>query len=287
MRILIFNEFTSTFGGTDLVVNDEIIGLKKAGYTVELFSYHNKDFLKLKFHKKYYVAAKSCFKTFKLIEFQDKIDQFKPDIVHFHNIYQLFRTPIWNNINLHDAKLILHLHNYYPFCLNSFFFAKSTCTKCLDENSWLPGIKLKCYNSSLLQTVFTSTSRPLPQSWIKLTSKIDKFIAVSKFITKVYSNSGIDSQKITFLPNAIEMNNIKTPSHKGKFVLYLGALTKLKGVEWVCQIAKTLTEIPFIIAGEGNDYLYLKEKYKTLSNLEFTGYVMGEKKIFFFKIADF
>jgi len=278
LRILIFNEFTSTFGGTDSVVNTEINGLRKAGHTVRLFSYNNKEFLGLKLSQKYFIAIKSCFKTFYLKEFQSIIDEFNPDIIHFHNMYQLFRTPIWNWINPQSAKTILHLHNYYPLCLNSFFFTESICTRCFDENSWSPGIKLKCYNSSLLQTTFIKISRPLPKEWIKLSRKIDRFITVSNFISIVYCNSGIDSQKITFLPNSVEMDNVETTSFNGEYILYLGAITKLKGVEWVCKIAEKLKEIPFVIAGEGKDYLYLKEKYKTLHNLEFAGYVKDEKK---------
>jgi len=211
-------------------------------------------------------------------EFQLIIDEFKPDIIHFHNIYQLFRTPIWNWIEPQTAKIILHLHNYYPFCLNSFFFAESICTSCLNENSWMPGIKLKCYNSSLFQTTFVNIARPLPNDWIKFSSKIDRFIAVSNFIAKFYGNSGINSQKISILPNAVKMNQVESTSFGGEYILYLGTITKLKGTEWVCKIAEKLKEIPFIIAGEGKDYLYLKEKYKSFHNLEFAGYVEDEKK---------
>jgi glycosyltransferase involved in cell wall biosynthesis len=278
MKILFFNEYTAVYGGTDKVVELEIQELSKRGIKVKLFRYNNIDFLNSTLLKKIDIITSTIRGKFLLNSFQKIIDEFTPDIIHFHNLYQLFRNPIWNLIDPHDAKIILHLHNYYPFCLNSFFYTQERiCTRCFDKNNWKTGIILKCYNDSILQSAYVSLNRLKPISWIKASAKVTKFIGVSEFVAKKYVQLGLPEDKVSILQNAIEIPD-HVSSYNGSYVLYLGNVRIQKGIELFCDVANILSEIKFVIVGDGFDFISVRDKYKNVNNITFTGYLKRNEK---------
>jgi glycosyltransferase involved in cell wall biosynthesis len=278
MKILFFNEYTSIRGGTDYVVDAEINGLTERGIKNKIFQFRNTEFRDSKFNQKLSMLFSSLSGNFLLNDLQNTIEEYKPDIIHFHNIYQLFRFPVWAKINAGHGKIILHLHNYYPFCLNSFFFSKyNYCSKCYSSNSWTPGVLRKCYNNSFLQSLLSATSRLTPFEWLKKINKITKIICISRFLTELYISSGVPSEKIFTLSNPV----IETRSEgekKRDYIVYLGNIRSEKGIEIVFNAALYHKDIPFIIAGDGPDLKRHIKRYSKLNNLEFKGFVEGEVK---------
>lgn len=288
MKILFFNEFTSIKGGVDSVVEKEIELLRESGLEVEIFSYRNDDFLALSLLEKLKIVNEIRKGKFLIDEINSKIQEFKPDIIHFHNIYNLFSFPVWAQINREKAKIIQHLHNYYPFCLNSFQFRnKKKCTLCYEKDSFLPGIINRCYNNSFSRTLFTNINRASPKNYIKLANKfVDVFISPSEYILDIYKQAGIDPTKMRKVNNFhdFSQNQIRKNSAK-KNILYLGNLVFEKGIETLVAIIKENPEYFFVIAGEGRDKDYLLKKLGNTKNFNYVGYVTGAEKTKLFNEA--
>jgi len=176
----------------------------------------------------------------------------------------------------------MHLHNYYPFCINSYFFTQNRiCTRCPELNNWSSSIKNKCYENSSVKTYCLSKTRHTPSEWISKALIVDKFIAVSHFVKDTYVKMGIPENKIEVIYNPVE-NFISNPDNEimtnKKYILYIGALIDQKGLLTLLKAAKLLPQINFVIAGAGRD----KEKYlnlaKKMNNVEFVGIVSGNIK---------
>ncbi|MBU0475048.1 MAG: glycosyltransferase family 4 protein [Bacteroidetes bacterium] len=279
MKILFINESTRIKGGVDYVVKEEILGLRKRGFEVDLFEFSHEEYsidnMKRKIQKTllYFSEHK------KINIIKEKINYFKPDIVHFHNTYPFFKKPLWTDNIFKDIKVVQHLHNYYPFCLNSFFYRdENICTDCFDNNNFSIGIKNACYDYSKIKSKIVAFNRPLPSEWLKSTRNVDMFLGVSQFIVDKYIEFGVDNRKIKKLYNGVSFEDSQINSKEGSYILFLGNIVNSKGVTIVCELAKINKEIQFKIAGLGRDLSMLKEKYKSLSNLSFEGYVEGKYK---------
>lgn len=279
MKILLINESTKIKGGVDTVLKAEIDGLSENGFEVELLEFSHYDLL----NDRIYVKMKSISLFFseneKIHVVKEKLDSFKPDIVHFHNTYPFFRKPLWSYDLFTEIKVVQHLHNYYPFCLNSFFYRNyKVCTECFDNNSFRSGIKNSCYDYSKVKSILSTYNRPTPSLWINYSKNVDLFLGVSKFVVDKYVELGVNRQKIKKLHNGISIRQRENSVSMGKYVLFLGNIVHSKGVEIICELAENNRKIEFKIAGLGRDLISLKERYKHLLNLTFEGYVNDARK---------
>lgn len=279
MKILFINESTKIKGGVDNVLKVEIEGLRENGIEIDLFEFSHSEFLNANFSNKI-KNINLYFSEGKKIEIiKEKLKSFKPDIVHFHNTYPFFRKPLWSNNLFKEIKVVQHLHNYYPFCLNSFFYRdKMICTECFENNNFHSGIKHSCYDYSKVKSILAAHNRPRPSQWSEYSKNVSLFLGVSQFVVDKYIELGIKDSKIKKLYNGISVKPGNTTKLNGNYILFLGNIVHSKGVVIVCELAKRNSDIEFKIAGLGRDLLVLKEKYKYLSNLTFVGHVEEEKK---------
>ena len=146
-----------------------------------------------------------------------------------------------------------------------------------------------------------------PKIYYKFASKIEryclnkmnekvKFTAVSLQTCKELEEIGINKERITYVPNGVNINLFKQSDNKQilrkKFnipkddliILSLGRLTEakqpLKLIEVFSMIEKEMKDATLVIAGKGELLGKTKEfaKQKKLKNVKFLGYVNYEKE---------
>ncbi|MBK8945848.1 MAG: glycosyltransferase family 4 protein [Ignavibacteriae bacterium] len=279
MKILFINESTVIKGGIDIVLETEFDGLKKNGIDVELLDFSHKDFLNNSILNKFKHTILYFSESERNKVIEHKLKSFKPDIIHFHNTYPILRKPWWMEKKSKNLKVVQHLHNYYPFCLNSFFFIDGKiCTDCFINNNFSDGIRKSCYDYSKFKSFFASFNRPVPHEWIKYSTNVDLFLGVSNFIVDKYIELGLDEKKIKRIYNGINIEQNNLVSNNGSYVLFLGNIVYAKGINIVCELAKQNLDIEFVIAGLGRDLQSVKSKYNFLSNLKFMNYSEGVNK---------
>lgn len=285
MRVLFFNEPTILKGGIDVVINSELKGLSSRGIDVKLIEVKHKNILEYSFLEKVdlFINKGKKIKTLK-----EHVIDFKPDVIHIHNIFPFFRENLWTDRVLTKYKKVFHLHNFYPVCLNSFCYINgNVCNYCMTNNNYYHAIKLACYDNSKIKTYITTINRPKPKEWLCNIFKFNRYIAVSKFLKEKYTEFGIDESIITDIPNGIEVSESVSYDSEGSYVLFLGNVVLSKGIEIVCQLAAINPAIKFVLAGSGRDLNYIMAKYKDLSNIEFVGYVENEAKANLIKKSKF
>ncbi|OGU65710.1 MAG: hypothetical protein A2499_02960 [Stygiobacter sp. RIFOXYC12_FULL_38_8] len=277
MRILFFNESTVTKGGIDTVINSEINALGAKGIETRLLEISHKELL----NKSYFDKTNLFLNRKKKIEIiRKQLESFKPNIIHIHNSYPFFRENIWSDSAFDNVKKVFHLHNFYPICPNSFFYTSGAiCSDCLTNNGYSKAIKYACYDNSKLKTWLTTINRTKPREWLENSLKIDRYIAVSKFLFDKYLEFGLDRSKITEIPNGLEFDKSVIYDPNGSYVLFLGNIVLSKGIEIVFQLAVMNPEMKFVIAGVGRDLEFIKIKYRGLSNVEYVGFVENEVKV--------
>ncbi|HEY9117453.1 MAG TPA: glycosyltransferase family 4 protein, partial [Roseivirga sp.] len=177
--------------------------------------------------------------------------EFKPDIVHVHNLFPMVTPSIFNVCQDFKVPVVQTLHNFRLLCVNTLFFRSGEiCEDCLTK-SYREGIKHGCYNNSKLQSaIMTDAIQHHFQkgTWL---NKVDRFICLTEFAQEKFIQGGLPKAKLVLKPNfvrrAIDEINYED------FFLYAGKLVPEKGLDDFLELAASLPDEKFIVAGYIND----------------------------------
>jgi glycosyltransferase involved in cell wall biosynthesis len=261
MKIMqIHNEY-KYFGGEDTVLENEKIILVKNGHEVTQIIRNNNNEIKNIWDQ--LIISRNLIhskKSEKIIN--DKINLIKPDIVHIHNFFPLWTTSILDACLKNRVPVVMTLHNYRLLCAKASLYRNGKICELCPQKGLHHALYYGCYQNSFIKTLpvvnllFNIKKKKL---WLK----IDKLIALTKFGKKKFIEFGIPENKLTVKPNFIdESKQVKNFNPiKEEFVLYIGRLTKEKGIETLLKAWEKI-DYKLKIFGDGP----LKEKIKKIIN---------------------
>ncbi len=296
MKILIINQFFNMQAGTEVISTETFNIFKSKGHDVYYFAfdkkpYYIKDYEYSKYFPKNNMSTsaylKDPIKYYWNIEaaqnLSKMIEDIKPQIVHIHS---LMSPSILDVCKKKNIPTVMTLHLLPSICPATTFLYKNKqiCKdfKCKNGNYW-HCILNKCGNNSIERSLRKSILSYL----ISITnaySDIKYFICPSDALRNIVrqSNTTEDKNKIitinNFLPNK-ELDITPNYSNKGYF-LYLGRLSKEKGVHYLLEAMKDLPkEIKLHIVGTGSEENNLKQyaKENELYNVDFLGFKNREE----------
>ncbi|WP_313483087.1 glycosyltransferase family 4 protein [Acinetobacter variabilis] len=280
MKILIVNTLYHPYkvGGAEVSVQLLAEGLVAKGNTVRVVSLHDKETTKmdvvngvevsyLPLFNKYwpysnYMPTKiekmiwHLVDTYNIVmakKVEREILQFQPDIVHTNNLAG-FSVAVWDVVKKHNIKLVHTSRDYYLFHPNSTLFKRN-----------------KVQSPTCLEVKLYSLVKKL------CSRNVDYYVGISDFIKNIHVNNGFfDKQKCQYIYNPINFIE-KTEYNTGKIKIgFIGRLTKDKGFDDFCNLAKKYKdEFDFIAAGKfsvGSE----GEKFKELAvklNIHLLGFV--------------
>jgi len=292
MNILFINKFFWDKGGSETVYFGEMDLLEKHGHTVIPFSMQDERNRPSEFSK-YFVSNinyETASKYEKIVaasriiysfEAKKKITELlknnKIDIAHFHIFQHQISPSVFAPLKKAGIPIVLTLHDLKPMCPNYQMYTKGhTCEKCKGH---------KYYNCLLNSCTKGSRAKSLINTiemyfhhYMGYYKNVDSYIAVSNFFKDKMSEFGFRKDNITYIPNFIDTNRFKyNPGDKG-YALFLGRLSKEKGIDKLIQACEMTPEIPVVIAGTGPMEEHLKKvvQDKVLSNVSFVGFKSGD-----------
>ncbi len=289
MKILMVNKFLYPRGGSEsymLKLGDELSSL---GHEVQYFGmYDEKNTVgnssgqytgNMDFHSK---GAARFLYPFKIIYSGDAyrkigkvLDDFKPDIVHMNNINFQLTPSIIYAVKKRHIPLVQTVHDYQMICPNHLLYSfgeAKPCERCV-KGSKLNCIKHRCIHDSLVKSILGVIEAKF-YSLLKTYKKVDMYICPSRFLeNKLRFSSDIYSGKTFTIHNFIEKNSrpAKTTAEK-PYIVFVGRLSKEKGVSLLAETAKLLPQFNFVVAGNGPD----DEVLKNIPNVEMRGFVSGD-----------
>lgn len=290
MKILMVNKFLYPRGGSESYMLSLGEYLKKSGHEVQYFGmYDEKNTVgnssgiytsNMDFHSKGLARFLYPFKIIYSFEAKRKIikviDEFKPDIVHMNNInFQLTPSVIYG-AKKRKVPVIQTVHDYQMLCPNHVFYnfnKNQPCEKCIN-GSHINCIKNKCIHNSTVKSIIGVVEAKL-YSLLKAYKKVDLFICPSHFLEKkLLSTKKFYKGKTYTIHNFIDKKAFsKTDENQSSYIVYVGRLSKEKGVEALAETAKLLSEHTFVVAGNGPE----EDALKNIENIELKGFVTGDE----------
>ncbi|MGV8169068.1 MAG: glycosyltransferase family 4 protein [Candidatus Nanoarchaeia archaeon] len=130
--------------------------------------------------------------------------------------------------------------------------------------NWKTRTAKKAYDSTLARLLFKNVDHTISNSKPTL-----------KTIQELYK---IKNQKLTYIPNAVNVKTFSVSKQNNKRVIFIGRLIENKGIKFFSKIAEQIpSDWTFTIVGDGplrKEVLALEKKYK---NVEFKGQLNHEQ----------
>lgn len=292
MKILMVNKFLYPRGGSESYMLYLAEHLKKIGHEIEFFGmYDERNTVSnskglytqnMDFHSKGIGRFLYPFKIVYSLEAKKKImrviDDFKPDIVHMNNINFQLTASIIYGIKKKGIPLVQTVHDYQMICPNHLLynFEKNIpCEKCVG-GEYINCIKNKCIHASKIKSIIGVIEAKF-YALLKTYKKVDLYICPSNFLeNKLLSAKKYYKGKTKTIHNFINKEKFSSNVQQAdSYIVYVGRLSKEKGIENIKAAAKLLPEYNFVVAGNGPDEYLLKD----IPNVKLAGFVSGDELV--------
>lgn len=292
LKILFLNNYYYLRGGSERVLFEEIRLLQQAGHEVAVYSrshpnnessayqdYFPQDLNNTNFrlHLRAIATVKELIYSRSAREGASKvIDKFQPDLVHAHNIYGRLSTSVLDLMKERRIPTVLSLHDLKLVCPSYLMLNHGrVCERC-KGNRFYNAVITKCHKDSYMASTIYAL-----ETWFNHTFKkydsVKYFITPSRFLRNKIIEFGWNAKKLVHIPNFIDKCKLPISHETGDYALFLGRLSREKGVITLLQALQVLTApIRLVIAGDGPDRQALQNMASEHAlPVTFTGYLQG------------
>lgn len=291
MRILYVNKFFHKSGGVESHFFNLAELMEKKGHKVAFFSMHDELNEKSKWQK-YFVSRvsyedKSVLGKLRFIarliySFEAKkkikklLDDFRPDIVHLHDIHHQISASIITEIVKLNIPIVQNLGSFHLISPNYNLFHNGKICEITKKRYFYKAILHKCVKNSFFASlieVFEKYFHKL-MGWDE--NLISKFVVPSKFLKNKLIDFGVQRDKIIHIPHFVKKPSNFEPENED-YVLYFGRLSEEKGLFTLLNAMQGLPEIQLKIVGKGKQKKILEDyiKKQNLKNIEFINHKSG------------
>jgi glycosyltransferase involved in cell wall biosynthesis len=305
MRILQINKFHFPKGGADKHFLDLAKLLESKGHQVARFSMRHPKNLPSQWEK-YFVSTvgytneyslwqkiKGVFRMFYSFEARRKInkllDDFKPNIVHIHNIYHQLSPAILFEIKKRKIPVVMTVHDYKLVSPNYNLFLRGKFYDRCRNGKYYECFLDKYVKNSRLKSFIAVLETYWHNRILKTYQKnVDLYITPSNFAKKILAGEGIDKRRIFVLPHfipsspptSIFRNMEVKENEKGgrdkerkKYALCFGRISREKGADALINIFENLNSVKLYLAGSVEDGL----RVNNLKNVKYLGFLKQEE----------
>lgn len=279
MKILMVNKFHYLKGGSEKYYFDLANLLKENGHEVAFFSMKDERNIKTDC-KEYFVEpidlnTGSKLKAFDVIyskdnkkKMEEALDDFKPDIVHLNNFQRQLSVSIIEPIKKRNIPIVFTAHDVQAICpaITMMDNDKNICERCIG-GKYSNCIKKKCNKGSTLKSVIGAIEGKYYRNKKIYTEKIDKIISPSEFYKSKFIEDGVQAEKVVAMHNFVDIEQYDVELQDDGYALYIGRLSKEKGILNLINAFAKLDSGKLYIAGEGPEKDNI-EKFIKENNLE-------------------
>ncbi|MCG8687296.1 MAG: glycosyltransferase family 4 protein, partial [Desulfobacterales bacterium] len=177
-----------------------------------------------------------------------------------------------------NVPVVQTLHNFRLICPTGLLYRNGkVCEACADRSlAW--SVFYGCYRRSRIQSAAVASMLKIHSLLGTWNNAIDAYIALTPFMKSKLADHGLPQEKI-FIKNNTPTHPLEyTESNRG-YALFLGRLSREKGLTTLLRAWENLDDIRLKIAGDGPMEALLKSyaREKGMHRIAFPGYVSGQR----------
>jgi glycosyltransferase involved in cell wall biosynthesis len=292
MNLIFANNYYYIRGGSERVFFEEMELLKSHGHKVIPFSRNydknfqseysnffpsNFEYENVPLNKKISAAFKLIYSFESKNKFNDLLNYFKPDLIHAHNISGRLTTSIIDSAKSKKIPIVMTLHDYKLICPSYLMLLNgAVCERC-KGGKFYNCVLIRCHKNSFAAS-FVYTVETYFNYFLKKYNYIKYFICPSKFSLRKHAEGGIPEDKLVHIPNFINVSEFNPNYESGDYILYVGRLSKEKGIFTLLKAVKGI-DVRLKIVGDGPIRKDCEEfvSENSIKNVEFLGYKTGNE----------
>lgn len=292
MKILMVNKFHYLKGGSEKYYFELANLLKEKGHQVAFFSMQDEKNVKTG-EKEYFVEkidlnTGSKLKALDIIyskknkeKMLEALKEFKPDIVHVNNFQRQLSESIIQAANENKIPVVYTAHDVQAICpaITMLDSNKEICELC-KKGKYFNCAKKKCIKDSSLKSILGAIEGKYYRIKGVYNTKIKYIITPSEFYKQKLIEDGIKENKIQAIHNFIDIDQYNFQVEDEGYALYLGRLSKEKGILNLIEAFCNLKNEKLYIAGDGPE----REKIEKIiedkhleNNIKLLGYLNQDK----------
>jgi len=261
MKVVLVNKFYYNRGGDCTAVFSTQRLLESKGHEVAVFTtkrpqneyspwegYFPEDveFSFTGFKGKASAAMRIFYSTEVSRKFNALLSDFKPDVVHLHNIHSYISPLVAQIAHKRGVRVVWTLHDYKLICPIYICIRDGrVCEECFRDKSRV--FAHKCMKNSRIAS-FLAWMEALRWNKDRLSKITDTFISPSHFLKAKMMEGGYPGEKIEVLHN-FRTDEMAPAVEKEDYYCYVGRLTVEKGVDTLLEAASRLPYRLKIIGG--------------------------------------
>ena len=209
-------------------------------------------------------------------------DMSEPDVAHLHNIYHHLSPSILKPLVDRGVGIVMTIHDYKLMCPALRFYNNGrVCEKCRPLH-YAGCVSGRCVHGSRAASALCAVEMFIHDATRAYTSRIDRFIAPSRFVATKLLGRGLPEEQVAVIPNFIDSERW-TPGagdDGGDYIIFSGRLSNEKGIETLVRAVAELPHVPLKIVGSGMLETRARQLARELgaANVEFTGF-KSEKEV--------
>ncbi|WKZ24495.1 MAG: glycosyltransferase [Patescibacteria group bacterium] len=299
MKVLLVHKFNFIEGGAGRYFLELAEALEKRGVKTAKFCCQHPNNLPDK-NEKYFTKAYDYFgaltwrekirAALKLLynfeakkDFEALLKEFKPDIIHIHNIYHQISPSILTVAAKYKIPVVMHLHDYKLVSPNYKMYDRYGLNERALGKNYLTCLWDRCFNDSFWLSALVAIEMYLHHSFLNIYKKnIKGYIAPSEFMRDMVVRGGVLKEKVLVEPYFISrLEEWKPVYDPGEYLLYFGRLAVEKGLDVLIKaMSKVKYGLVLKIVGQGSEEAKLRQMVKELNlqdRVEFVGRLDGEE----------
>lgn len=279
MKILIIHDFYQRFGGEDAVALAERQLLEEHGNEVTSYTRHNDEIKSYNLQDKIKFFPDTIYSLRTRREIRALVRASRPDVAYVHNVFPLVSPSAYHALHALGIPIIQVLHDFRLLCANGLLFTHGEiCERCKYGN-FLHAVRYRCHRDSYVLSAIYGSSIALNRlmGWVEKTSA---WICLTGFAESKLLEIGIPQEKIFIRPNFIDSSSITPAESVGTYVIFLGRLSREKGIWTLVRAFEQLKGIELKLVGTGplEDAIRSYVSQRNLQNIKLVGFKSGKEK---------
>lgn len=182
---------------------------------------------------------------------------FRPDVVHLHNIYHQLSPSVLRPVARHRVAAVMTLHDYKLACPSyQFLDHGQVCEACLGGH-FQQAVRRRCKDGSLVRSAVLAGESFLHSS-THAYSPVRVFICPSRFLADKMAQAGVFRTRLRHVPHFIDTREVAPKSSPGGPALVAGRLSREKGVDVAIRAVGMLPGAYLEVAGTGPEEARLR-----------------------------
>jgi len=227
VKVVILHNFyrSENASGENQAVRDEIDGLRRRGFEVELFSESSDRVLEQPALRRLAHAHRPLASGQSAARLERLLRRFRPDVALVENLYPLLSPALLRLLRAHRVPTVAAVRNYRLTCVAATHWREGApCHECLPSRLNVPAVRHACYGSSVVRSIPMAAALAVhARAW----HHVDHFLPISEHTAAYVRDLGIPADRITIRPDFVP--DVGPSDGPGRGFVFAGRMSDEKG----------------------------------------------------------